>query len=992
MRKIRNLLIVVLTALSVAAVAASVGLLEKAGKNLKTAENEGAYSVSGVYDAPVFLDGGNDNPDMLGTKVKLSTDGKYMMFVTGFKKAILDENGYYYMGYKYLLGDQEHDTARDGETDAATYYYSLKLNLTTGGTTSITAASLYGEAYADYRLLVYELEFETDYATNGRSLGYVRAYIDKVNNTGSTVLENFEAERYANDKFEGHTFATYTANGTTYTNTAGVNTAYDMGDQPVTTMTGANQYAFYKNINAQDFYVETTVNATGVTNNDAYPKFGLGVKTADDETVLFFIDSAPDLSFRSVGVVKVENGNWGWGESRSRVINGVAYSGEDEVTLGLLRNGNDLYFSVNGNYVLAEENSALIDGVDTAACVFSFNTTITLTEYSMQTSSEDALSGRKIISTADASVAGKIWASDYLPLNGQTVTFTEVNPVDFKIGSLFAGENEISKTNDAFSFTANSNVSITGDIYHVIDGIVLDNAVDAAYGGEKVETRYNGNRGITLYATKTENGLFMNFVAYMNGENRTDNGKWFECSNIEFRLNGGDQRFINILGNSAGITELRWRTVQLTENENGHTSGQYKHMAELFIAKARIPDFDNVDPYLNFAWRSDGEPLQCEGDMLHQWALGWSANNWMASHVGGLDLGANDITVAYDNTGAYSQKIRIGANGIRFGSSVTHDVTLDGVLDDEAYDDLYEYSATNASTLKVKRFYGSDGLYLGVTLINGGWSGSIVHNHQWGENDNVEVRVNGYQIIMLVGNGYVSVPDYVTDCKFTQDYNQSNANKYTTTIEMWIEGDFGDSVNVLVGANGPAAGINGWVCAADDTVVKDSIVRLDGVFDDACWTSQVRASSATNNNARGARVTVMGRIYGNAVLIGVTVDHNVDPYAVVRAGQDGTAWWHYMGPELRLGRQNTQLAATPWNKATVGPLISGVKTNNTPDSGYNYKTTFEIYVPDWNAYFEDVGGVTACAMYIGGNYENDYTDVFSGNPSYFLTANGMQPA
>ena len=991
MKKLKIIFVMTLLVMAVVSVAAGVWYASGVVRTLKGDDSSAEFTAKGVYDAAVLMDGA-PTEDMLGTKVKLSSDGKYMMFVTGFKKALLNEEAYYYMGYKYMFDGEERDTARDGETDAATYYYSVVLNLTSGGTTTVTAESLYGEQYAAYRLLVYELEFDTDYSTNGTSLGYVRAYIDEVDKSGAVVYAGVEGERYANDKFGGHTFATFTSGGTTYATTTGVDTSYDMGATPVTTMTGADQYAFFKDINSQEFYVETKISASAVTNGDAYPKFGLGVKTASGNRVLFYFDVAPDLAFRRVGVVKVENGNWGWGSSRSRYIEGVNYTGGNKVTLGLLRNGDDLYFSVNGIYVLAEEASSVIDGVNSAACVFSFNTTVEASEYGKQDSNLSALSGRRIVDTSDASVKDKIWASNYLPVSGSTVTFTDVNSSNYTIGNLSAGGNAVAKTNGAFSCAVSTDVAITGEMFHVIDGIIMDNAVDAAYGTEKVETRYDSNRGIEIYAKKTASGLFINFVAYMNGENRTVSNDWSVCTNFEFRLNGGDQCHVNILGHTAGVSELCWRTVQLTEDENGHTSGQYKHMAEFYIAKAFISDFDNGDPYLNFAWRSDGEPLRTEGNMLHQWALGWNASNWMAAHTGGVELGAGDITVAYGNTGNYSQKIRIGTGGIHFGSSTTHDLTLDGVLDDAAYDNLYEYSATNNSTLKVKRFYGTDGVYLGITLINDGWASGVAHNHNWGENDNVEVRINGYQTISLVGNGYVGVPDFITDCKFTQDYNQSNAGRYTTTIEMWIEGDFGDSVNVLVGANGPAAGINGWVCPVDTAVVKNSVVRLDGVFDDECWTSSVLASKQTNNNVAGARVTVMGRIYGNAILIGVTVDHNVDPLAVVRSGENGSEWWHYMGPEFRLGRENTQLAATPWRRATVGPLMSGVKTDNTPDNGYAYKTTFEIYVPNWNAYFEDVGGVTACAMYIGGNYENDYYNVFEGNPSYFFTAAGMQAA
>ncbi len=137
----------------------------------------------------VFADEVKEETTLLKTKAKISLDKKYLLLVTGFDSATLNENGLYYIGYRYNFNGEVVDTARILGTASAKYYstITLKTNLEDESETQVvTPAMIYGEDYADYKLIVYEIEFETSFGDDFTNYSDLYAYIEEVEKNEET--------------------------------------------------------------------------------------------------------------------------------------------------------------------------------------------------------------------------------------------------------------------------------------------------------------------------------------------------------------------------------------------------------------------------------------------------------------------------------------------------------------------------------------------------------------------------------------------------------------------------------------------------------------------------------------------------------------------------------------------------------------------------------------------------------------------------------------
>ena len=173
-----------------------------------------------------------------------------------------------------------------------------------------------------------------------------------------------------------------------YTTTNGFDISKDQGENATIQAVGnAPQYAFVHDVFTDKFCFETQINVSNVLNNDSWPKFGLLVN-GSSEMVKFFVDMTPAMTATHVGVVyQPTGGGDDWAGAKSVEVPGMSFTGSDTIKLKLIRDGRGYYFYVND--VLVLRDNAGFKAETGAVGMFSFNTELTASNYSVLTG-EDA--------------------------------------------------------------------------------------------------------------------------------------------------------------------------------------------------------------------------------------------------------------------------------------------------------------------------------------------------------------------------------------------------------------------------------------------------------------------------------------------------------------------------------------------------------------------------------------------------------------------------
>ena len=158
----------------------------------------------------------------------------------------------------------------------------------------------------------------------------------------------------------------------------------DKGENPsISIVGGAPQYAYWNDVYADTFTLETEVNVQAVLNNDGYPKFGLLVK-GETEMVKFFVDMTPGMTATHVGVVyQPAGGGDDWANVKMAEVPGMSFTGNDTIKLKLVREGQAYFFYVNDVLVLSDNTGFKAESG--AVGIFSFNTQLTATNYTVRT-------------------------------------------------------------------------------------------------------------------------------------------------------------------------------------------------------------------------------------------------------------------------------------------------------------------------------------------------------------------------------------------------------------------------------------------------------------------------------------------------------------------------------------------------------------------------------------------------------------------------------
>ncbi len=197
---IKNKILVLILAFAVAVLSAVLMIKPTNGSN-----GSKSFVTGGVYT--VFADEGESESDetLKELKAKVSTDGKYLLLITAFDDSFLKSDGLYYIGYQYTFKGTEIDTTQLPGAKTATYYGAVNLK-TANGVKSYGAKDIYSnDAYENYGLIVYEIEFETTYQEEGVYLEDLHVFITEVEKNadgGYDVVDSIEGENYFNkDKY-----------------------------------------------------------------------------------------------------------------------------------------------------------------------------------------------------------------------------------------------------------------------------------------------------------------------------------------------------------------------------------------------------------------------------------------------------------------------------------------------------------------------------------------------------------------------------------------------------------------------------------------------------------------------------------------------------------------------------------------------------------------------------------------------------------------------
>ncbi|MDR2822696.1 MAG: family 43 glycosylhydrolase [Acholeplasmatales bacterium] len=180
-----------------------------------------------------------------------------------------------------------------------------------------------------------------------------------------------------------------------YSSTSGWNLQTDDGTPLayVANTLGGDQYLYFKNSNANLFYVETKISVVASL-QDPFPKFGISLKSGNSE-LFFYIDSNTSFNQKKLGYVQRDSsGNWDWSHSVTKDFPKLNnYSEDSYATLSILRNKNVIYLYAEHEVVFTLTD--LVGFTTNLNCVVSvlvFNTKIKVKDYFLVLNEEEVLS------------------------------------------------------------------------------------------------------------------------------------------------------------------------------------------------------------------------------------------------------------------------------------------------------------------------------------------------------------------------------------------------------------------------------------------------------------------------------------------------------------------------------------------------------------------------------------------------------------------------
>lgn len=310
----------------------------------------------------------------------------------GYKLTAIYLNGEALEGTSFVMPEQ--DVTVSAAFEKIIVYYNVTVSSTENGTVSADKQS----AAAGETVVLSatpDIAYKLDYFTvNGEAIEGNRFVMPE----GDVTVSARFAEIFAKGENFGYT------NG--FISTKGVDVSLDNGENPTTVINGSGeQYAYFNSVYSNKLYAEVKINAEKVLNNDGYPKFGFVLENGEGR-IAFYVAADAGLNAGAVGRVYFDGENYVWANESLVSVSNMKFSGEDYITLAVVRDNENVYLYVNGVLVMYELNCQLLQNAESALSVFSFNTVLNLKEYSV-------LSGE----AADAKIAEA--KQDYLKFDGE---------------------------------------------------------------------------------------------------------------------------------------------------------------------------------------------------------------------------------------------------------------------------------------------------------------------------------------------------------------------------------------------------------------------------------------------------------------------------------------------------------------------------------------------------------------------------------------------
>ena len=512
----------------------------------------------------------------------------------------------------------------------------------------------------------------------------------------------------------------------------------------------------------------------------------------------------------------------------------------------------------------------------------------------------------------------------------------------------------------------------------------LSEAIDGVKGegyGNPISFLVAGGRSVTVWARNDDHGVYFYVEAYTNTV-VTTGAEWWQNHNFEFYLNHGAQSYVNVNGLSKGTSRSVYSVAQ-------QDNGKYLNIVELYVNEGHISGFNPESVTLNYAFKAPGEAARYEDMINNVWP---ESDWWRTSH----STPENNHT----SFGRYEipSCIHITKEGIYHDCENTK---IDG--------DLSEYEGKNAllglgdenAKFDLMGYLAEDGFYLGITIYQNDLSATV---SDWWNNDNLEIQLFGDDAGFSIIEGFIAGHGSIADHAIvrTYDENKTNGYAYTTIVELYYAYDCSDltQVTLQVGANGAgfkgwhgiiwdgniaylsANGIvwgtnGGWNQASRDFAALEGTPAIDGVREDF-----YNDLTSVTYEANGATIVITGKKYDTGILILSTITHTKAPETPIN--NDGTAWWHMLDLEYRIGKSwNTQIASSVFDNGNYAGL-SASKAVSTQNADGTYTTVFETFVT-----------YTSIGEAVGNDYSGDISICVGGwieTGFVWLAGNGSENA
>lgn len=602
----------------------------------------------------------------------------------------------------------------------------------------------------------------------------------------------------------------------------------------------------------------------------------------------------------------------------------TAYSGET-ITLDVqLQDGQQIaYIKVNGEEITEQDGIYSFTMPDEDVVI-----EVSLQGISVTTKTE----------MPEGTTGATITANKGTAAIGETVTFTVEFPSDVTLKSLTVNGEAIEITGGTYSYTVketDTKVEIIATFDYATE-MTIDGVLDPEENyGEPVGFLVEGNRKVTVYAVKGENGIYFFVEAYTDTLINDNTVEWHRNHNFEFKLNNGAQLYVNSRSESFGVSKFVWESSLINV---GEFNGKYRHVTEIFVHKSMIDNFGE-EIQLNYAFKAPNEFARVEN----------SADNvavrtdWWTTKLGGFIA---DRYISFNQKG-YPTNLFITAEGLVSKLPVPQNGTIDGDLTEFAEKTSVTVGNSNAKFV-VTGYTAQDGLYMAFTIKQKQLSEPTA---EWHLNDNIEFKVNGVPCGFSLFDKFIVAMGNVTDYAMIRTEIDEEGYKYQTVVELFIAMDNPTmATNIQIGCNGN--GFGGWqsliwdnnyaYVTANGVAYAADLATLDGVTLDGVADEEFATLQAVNGEWKGDTVTLSGKKLANGIVIYATINH-VKPVGDKLRVEDnaGEEWWRYLNVELRMGNNSaTQICASVKNNYTQYCAMGVATTGEGP-----YTTTFELYVP-----------------------------------------------